>query len=162
MLNRLIAVIVAMLGSVSVSGAETRFKIDGVEVHAPTGWRQVKTAPDRIMLRSADNHQQATVSLLHFRGNPSFEDFKRLCDHRIDAEKKELGDGFIQPAEPFEKSGAFGMFFSGGDPKASRIFSGYLTLQKADLITVYVEGVGVAANEHLDSFRIFVAGLKRP
>jgi hypothetical protein len=40
------------------------------------------------------------------------------------------------------------------------MFSCYLSASKKELITVYLEAVGVAPADHLASFRAFVTGLK--
>jgi hypothetical protein len=53
------------------------------------------------------------------------------------------------------------MFFSGGEKRTGRVFSGYLTLKQRELITVYVEGIGVAPKDHLASFEALASGLKR-
>jgi hypothetical protein len=36
-----------------------------------------------------------------------------------------------------------------------------LTLKQRELITIYVEGIGVAAKDHLASFEALARGLKR-
>ena len=72
-----------------------------------------------------------------------------------------LEDGFVEADAPFQNSGSFGMFFFGGDKKVRRTFSGYLFLEKNELITIYVEGVGVAPKEHLLTFQTIVKSLKR-
>ena len=84
-----------------------------------------------------------------------------MCTARIDAEKKMLSDGFVEPTAPFESAGEFGMFFYGGDKKTARVFSGYLALKMKELITVYVEGVGVEPKDVLESAQVLVSGLKR-
>jgi hypothetical protein len=88
---------------------------------------------------------------------------KILCQLRIDAERKELGDGFIEPEEPqpFKDGDIFGLFYTGGERKTGRVFSAYLSLAQREFLTLYVEGVGVAPKHHLQFFKVFVDGLNR-
>jgi hypothetical protein len=53
------------------------------------------------------------------------------------------------------------MFYSGGVKRTGRIFSGYLSLTKRELVTIYLEGIGVGPKEHLQTFQSFVEGLAR-
>ncbi|ODT45952.1 MAG: hypothetical protein ABS70_01995 [Nitrospira sp. SCN 59-13] len=121
----------------------------------------LKTDEELASARSSDGHQGVTMSILRFKAGVSFDDFKQLCSHRIEAEKKELEDGFVEADPPFKISGSFGMFFYGGDKKVGRIFAGYLFLEKNELITIYIEGFGVAPKEHLLTFQTIVKSLKR-
>jgi hypothetical protein len=114
-------------------------------------------------LPTATDSQQATISLMRFGAVPSYEDFKRLCELRVDAEKKSASDIFVDPAAPTtspEESG-YGAFYSGGEKSAGRMFSCYLSIAKKELVTIYVEGIGVPSTDHLASFRSFYTGLKR-
>ena len=160
---RFLSMLAASFGLCVAVAAQEQFTIGSASIEVPSGWRAVKKEEERLTLRSRDDRQQATISLMRFGVAPSFEDFKRFCTLRVEAEKKDLPDVFIEPdaPRPFEETGSYGMFFSGGEKKAGRIFSGYLTLMKKELITVYVEGVGVAPKDHLASFETFVTGLKR-
>lgn len=63
--------------------------------------------------------------------------------------------------QPFAMEGRYGLIFSGGEKKLGRMFSCYLSCAETELITVYVEAVGVAPRDHLASFVAFVTGLKR-
>ena len=126
----------------------------------PTNWVTAKTNLDSIVLRSPSTKQQATISILQFGSDASFEDFKRLCDKRLEAEKKESSNVFIEPSEPFKSGEKFGMFYSGGDKKAGRMFSGFLSLNKRELTTIYVESIGADSVSHLKTFQEFVKGMK--
>jgi hypothetical protein len=141
--------------------AQEQFTIGTAVGAVPTGWTEKAKSEERIILRSPDSRQQATISILRFGKDASFEDFKSLCKHRLDAENRELVNGFIKADDPFNDKGFFGMFFSGGDKKNGRVFSGYLSLVNKELITVYVEGISVAPAENLKTFKAFVTGLKR-
>lgn len=163
MFKRVISTLVASLGISGSVAAQQHFTIANNEIGAPVGWHQVSKTEDRLVLRSTDQHQQATISVLRLGSDTSFEDFRRLCQHRIDAERKELGEGFIQPDDPRpSKDGdTYRLFYSGGEKKTGRLFSAYLSLARREFLTIYVEGVGVAPQVHLDSFKVFVDGLKR-
>ena len=161
MLKRIISAVAVWVGLTCAAAAEPHFTIGGAVVAAPAGWREVKKEDERITLHSPDDRQQATISVMYFGADASFEDFKRLCALRIEAEKKELGSGFIEPTAPYEKGGRFGMMFYGGEKKTGRIFAGHLSLEKKALITIYLEGSGVDPKQHMELFETFVTGLKR-
>jgi hypothetical protein len=161
MLKRMVWTLAASLSFGGAAAAQNDFAIGSAVITAPVGWSDAKKEKDRVVLRSPDGRQQATISIMRFDADVSFDDFKRLCAHRIEAEKGALADGFVQPGAPFEDAGTFGMFFSGGEKRTARVFSGYLTLKQRELITVYVEGIGVAPKDHLASFEALASGLKR-
>ena len=164
MLKRFLSAILASVGLVSgtsLSGAQ--LTIGEASIAAPDSWRVIKREEERITLRSDDDRQQATISWMQFGVRPSFDDFNRLCTLRLLAEKKDAPDVFITPdvPTPFDNNGRYGLFFGGGDKKSGRLFSGYLSLANKELITIYLEATGVAPEEHLASFKAFVASLKR-
>jgi hypothetical protein len=131
-------------------------------IAVPPGWYQAKTISDGIVLSSPDDQERATISVMHFATAPTFDDFKQLSRLRVEAEQNELADGFVQPTGPTSTSKGYLLVFSGGDRQTGRVFSGYSSLVDCELITVYVEGIGVAANKHLESFRRIVQGIERP
>lgn len=163
MLKRLFHLIAVSIGLSGAAIAQEHSTLDNASIVVPAGWREVKKEEDRLTFRSSDDRQQATISLMQFGVSPSFEDFKRLCQLRVEAEKKAAPNAFIDPDAPvpFEKSGGFGMFYSGGEKQTGRIFSCYLSLANKGLFTIYLEGVGVVPKDHLKSFEAFVSGLKR-
>jgi hypothetical protein len=162
-LTRIVSTLIASLVISGPVKAQQHFSIANSEITAPVGWHQVNKTEDRLVLRSSDQHQQATISVLRLGSDATFEDFRKLCQHRIDAERKELSDGFIQPDEPkpFKEDNIFHLFYSGGEKKTGRVFSAYLSLARRDFLTIYVEGVGVAPQVHLGSFKDFVDNVKR-
>ena len=127
----------------------------------PTGWVIEKETAELKIVRSADGRQQATLSVIQVSPTAGLEGFERLCRLRIEVEKRELTDGFVEPDAPFTHERGFGMFFSGGDRKVPRVFSGYLSLHSGELITIYVESVGVDPREHLECFKSWALGLER-
>ena len=86
---------------------------------------------------------------MHFVSDPSFDQFKQMCDMRYKGEKQFLTDGFIEPdiPEPFTDGRIYGMFFFGGDKATRRVFSGYLSLLRGELITIYIEGPAPAESK---------------
>jgi hypothetical protein len=116
---------------------------------------------DRVSLEAAGGRERATISVLDFKVPPSFEDFKRLCEHRIGAEKKASPDAFVQPSDPWDSQGSFKFLYSGGEKASGRVFSGHLSLKDRQLVTLYVEGIGVVAKAHLGSFEAFMKGFQR-
>ena len=164
MFRRFLSTLLAGVGLSSPAIAQQRFTIGSSALVAPAGWRKINKTDDRLVLRSPDGRQQATISVLQLNRDVAFDDFKTLCELRIDAEKKEVGeDWFMEPKDPspFRDRGTFGMFYSGGEKESGRIFSAYLSSAGREFLTIYVEGVGVAPKDHLETFKAFVGGLKR-
>lgn len=160
-MKRFFSTIAATIGLSGTVSAEQHFSIGSADIAAPAGWSETKREEERLTLRSADGYQQATVSIMLFGADPSFDDFKRLCMLRLDAEKKDSPECFIQAEPPFDIKGKFGLFYSGGVKKTGRVFSGYLSLTKRELVTIYIEGIGIDPKDHLQTFQSFVQGLKR-
>jgi len=163
MLKKLLAAAAVTIGFASASAAEPFFSIGAATVSPPSGWREVKKEEERIVFRSPDDRQQATVSLMRFGVAPSLEDFTRLCALRLQAEKKGSPEAFIEPEapEPFTQQGRYALLYSGGDKKSARTFSCYLSCGKTELITIYVEAIGSGSKDHLASFQSLVASLKQ-
>ncbi len=160
------SLLIAAAASLSVGAsapAQQLFKIANYEVTAPAGWHEVRGTLVKLVLRSSDDHQQATLSVTKFDSTASPEHFRSLCWHRLEAERRELQDGFISPEspEPTKDGETFSLLYSGGERGTGRVFSEYLTMTGKDLLSLYVEGVGVAAKEHLEAFRSFTASVKR-
>lgn len=148
------------LSAAAVSAA-SQISFGGCDVAAPAGWQEVKRTTNALTLQSSDGKEQAMITTMSFGSEATFDDFKRICQKRIEAEKRDLNDGFVDPSEPFKDGSLFGMMFSGGDKKSGRVFSGYLSYTKRELVTLYIEGVGVSPTNHLATFKQFVRGLKR-
>ena len=121
----------------------------------PEGWRETNRAPDRITLRCADGREQVTISRLDFETRPSFEEFQKLCRIRIDTERRELKDGFIDAKAPIDGGHRFTLMYFGGDRASGRVFSAYLAIATTRLVTIYVEGVGISPERHIESFKTF-------
>ena len=160
-MKRLLGSIAAAVGFTGCAPAPPHFTIGTADIVAPAGWTEPSRMDDRLTLRAPDGHQQATVSVMRFGADPSFEDFKRVCQLRLNAEKKDSPDCFIQSDPPFDLKGKFGMFYSGGDKKTGRLFSGYLSLERRELVAIYVEGLGVDPKQHLEAFQTFAKGITR-
>jgi hypothetical protein len=133
--------------------------LQSAQLSIPERWTEAERRDDLLIFRGSNDGQKAFISILRFGADPSFDDFKRLCQHRIEAEKKVLGGGYIEPDEPFQTPKHFGMFYSGADRQTGRVFSGYLFLAHRELLTIYVESIGVAPADHFSSFRTWVEGL---
>jgi hypothetical protein len=149
------------IGLISINSCEAQVKIGKAAIAAPSGWIKLTTEQEQITFASPDHRQQATISLMTFKAKPTFEEFKRICAHRLEAEKADAPSISLQPDEAFEDAETFGMFFSGKEPGSGRLFSGYITQKDAEIITIYVESIGVDSKRHFQSFQDFVKGLKR-
>ncbi len=136
-------------------------KIGSAQITIPSGWSKSHSEPERVNLTSKDERQQATISIMALSGKPSFDDFKLICSHRLEAEKADAPNITLEQDEPFEDAGTFGMFYSGKEPESGRFFSGYITQKGLEVITIYVESIGVDSKRHFQAFQDFVKGLKR-
>jgi hypothetical protein len=135
------------------------FNIGNSQVVAPEGWTLLSQSNDKVVLCSSRD-QQATISLIHFEADVSFDQFKTLCDIHVRSANKVVTDGFVEPESPFPDRGTFGMCFYGGDRSCGRVFFGYLSLAQRDLVTMFVEGVGVDPETHARDCQAVVKGLK--
>jgi hypothetical protein len=163
MIEQFLSSVIAGLGLASLALAQGHFAIGKAEIVPPAEWQLTSSVEDRLVFQTADRHQQATISVVHLAADATLEDFTRVCAHWLAAERREMVDGFIEPENPapFKQGAVFGMFYSGGEKKTGRIFSGYLSMVRGEFVIVYVEGTGVPPEEHLQSFKAFVTGLKR-
>lgn len=156
----------ALLVGSTLAGASTpqprQFLVGRTQVIPPSGWQLLRTETDSLVFQTTDERQQATISVMQLVSTATFEEFKHFCDVRVANERKFLTDGFIEPKNPtpFKDGDTFGMFYSGADRKSGRVFSANFSLKRGELVTVYVEGLGVSSNDHLQSFKAFVAGTK--
>src|SRR5258708_36583959 len=110
-MKRLISILIASISFMNL-GCAAQVKIGSAEIPVPTGWKKIVDDKERINLLSPDEHQQATISVMRFESSSTFEDFKRLCEHRLKAEKTDAPEFSISADKPFVDAGTFGMFFS--------------------------------------------------
>jgi hypothetical protein len=156
-----------LLGFITIVGAavagENSFVMGSTELTLPPGWRKiaVQDGGDRVNFLSPAGDQQLTLSIMRFGRSPSFEDFKRLCDLRIRAEKEEAPSVNVKAEAPFEEGEVFMMIFTGDEKTANRIFSGHLSVAKKELLTIYLEGVGVDPQKHREAFQALVKNIAR-
>jgi len=158
-MKRFLTFIAAAVGLASTTYAQLHFMIGSADLAAPVGWSEAKREDDRLTLQSSDGRQYATISIMRFGADASFVDFKLMCQLRLEAEKKDSPDCFIQSEPPYDIKGKFGMLYSGGDKKVGRVFSGFLSLTKRELVTIYVEGLDTAPKDLIETFQIFLHGL---
>lgn len=140
----------------------TAFFIGRSEIAAPDGWNEIGRTEDKLVLQSPNLKEQATITVMQFASDLSAEQFKLLCEIRYKGERQFLKDGFLEPdnPQPFTDHDVRGMFFSGGDRSEGRLFSGYLSLVRQELLTVYVEG-HAPPPEHFEYFKNLVKGIRR-
>jgi hypothetical protein len=138
-----------------------RFTLDNVSIPALEGWTETKRNDELIVAGSAGGRQQVTLSTIHFAEDPSLEAFEILCERRLEGERREFEDGFIEGGEPQAVGDGFVMVYSGGDKDSGRIFSGFLSLKLRELVTVYVESIGMSSEDHLQTFKTLVSGVVR-
>ena len=75
------------------------WRLGEFEVSVPADWRKVTEAAERLALRSPDDRQRLTFSIFPL-DSESEANFRKFCQHRVDAERRELSDGFLQPSKP--------------------------------------------------------------
>ena len=139
---------------------EAQVRLGNAQIPVPAGWRTIVDDKERVNILSPDEHQQVTFSIMRFETSGSFEDFKRLCGNRLKAEKTDAPEASISADEPFVDAGTFRMFYSGNEKTTGRLFSGHLIQKDKELITIYVESIGVDSKRHLQTFEEFIKGLK--
>ncbi len=98
---------------------------------------------------------------MRFAVSPTFDDFKAICTARLDAERADAPTVSLNAEQPFEDAGIYGMFFSGKEGQSDRLFSGYISANGKEVITIYIESIGVDPKDHRQTFEAFVRGLKR-
>jgi hypothetical protein len=160
-MKRLLSTLMISVGLMSASSCEAQVKIGNAQISVPAGWHKSHSESERIHFNTEVERQQATISLMTFSGKPNFADFKRICSHRLEAEKADAPNISLMQEEPFEDAGTFGMFYSGEEPGSGRLFSGYITQKGSEVITIYVEIIGVDSKKHFQAFQDVVKGLKR-
>ena len=148
--------------STSASPQQT-YAVGNISIMLPAGWQLVESSEDKLVFRTKDNHQHATITVMHFGVSANFEDFKLLCEARFKAERMAITDGYIEPdtPAPVKDGDTFWMFYSGGERKSHRLFTGYLSLKQKELLTIYIEGIGVPMSDLVQSFKAFLDGAKR-
>lgn len=124
----------------------------------PDGWHEVGREGERIMFLSDDKVEHATISHRTFARDPSFGEFELLCEHRLNAERKALQDGFLETKGAIEGENGYTLIFFGGDRATARMFSGLLILQGDILLAIYIEGIGIEPQRHMDTFGAFASG----
>ena len=152
------------LSLVGFSLGSAVFAADAVVGHArlpvPDGWSVVERTGDRVTLRNESKTQSITFSSLTFGAAPSIEDFKILCRHRIEAERKGDPEVFIEEGKPAQSGDSLVFYYSGGEKQTGRIFSGQLLLVGRELTTTYLESSGTDPKRHLTLFSELVGSLK--
>lgn len=159
--------ILLLIGLAGVSGCSAQdnpVKMEAIlgkaVIPIPVGWIKSNDGVERINIASPDGFHQATFSITTFDVAPTFAEFKRICSHRLEAEKAHASDISIIDDAPFEDAGTFGMFYSGKEASSNRLFSGYVTQKGREVHTLYLESVGTDSNKHLAAFETFVNGFK--
>ena len=164
MLKRLMSILGVGAGPASPHAGQSQLRWGNVAtILYPETWQKVKQTNEKAVLRSPDAHQQATISLMYFNIRPNFDAFRELCEVRYKAERQDETEIVIEPPspQPCEQGSAYIMSYSGSNKKNDRVFSGYLSLADRELITIYLEGISVGPEIHLNSFQQLVKGLKR-
>jgi hypothetical protein len=164
MFKRFLALVVGLAGlSASVKADNNKLTLGSATFSIPQGWKQIDGTDDRLTFAAPDGRQQATVSVMRFEATPSFQDFELICTHRYEAEKTGLSDLNLTPTNPAprDEGAKFTMTFSGKENPSGRIFSGLLSLKGKELVTIYLEGMGVDSKTNIDSFKEFLASLKQ-
>jgi hypothetical protein len=100
LIKKLIPAVLASASLGASAGQQARFVVGKNEIVPPSGWQLITSAEDKLVFRSQDSRQQATVSVMRLASTTTFEDFRKICDRRYAAEKQAMNDGFIQPDNP--------------------------------------------------------------
>ena len=137
--------------------------LGNAQITFPEGWRVDPKSEDEIVARSGSGREQATISVISFSKPIPFEEFCQVCQQRVKVEKESLKDGFIHPDPPTPRdaNGGFSLFYTGGERSTHRVFSAYLIQIESQVLTVYLESLGVPLTEHSETFRSLLSTLKR-
>jgi hypothetical protein len=129
----------------------------------PHTWRVESRFDDRVVVRSANGREQATIGIISLKKGLTFDEFCVVCARRVEAEKKRMRDGFIHPdpPTPYKAAESFSLYYAGGDKSAHRVFSAYLLYIESEVVTVYLEGLGIPLTEHSETFKALLSTLKR-
>jgi hypothetical protein len=138
---------------------QQRFRVGSASFFLPFGWQPLRKTQESFTARSADNRQGATISVMHFESEVTFDGFKALCEKRLTFEKQELAEGQVESDPPVNGGDTYSLLFSGWDKHNGRVFLGYLYLKHRELITIYVEGIGVSFAKHKESLTFLLRGL---
>jgi hypothetical protein len=159
---RLLFLIAAIAALTTPALADDTCTLGTATFSLPPGWKQVSATDDRQTYASPSGAQQATISITNLDHPPTFHDFELLCAHRYDAEKNGIKDLILIPREPLphNDSGQFTMTYSGEENPTSRVFSGFLWVKGKQLITLYVEGIGIASDRNEDAFKAIADSLR--
>ena len=162
MLKRWLALVAGIAALSALASADDSYRLGNAAFSAPPGWKQIDGTDERSTFASPDGCQQVTISILRLTKAPSFDDFEQLCAQRYDAEKNGVKDLVLIPKDPAprHKDGKFFMVFSGEENPRGRVFSGFLWIKGTNLVTVYVEGIGVSADRNSDSFHEILRTLR--
>jgi hypothetical protein len=163
MLKRILSNLAAALGAQKSSSDPTIYEMGKAAFVAPAGWEQVSKSRERVVLRIPSGARQITLSTIKFPDGAGMEAFRRVCQARYAAEKKELTEGSIYPDEPlcYRDGRAMVMQFAGNDKREGRVFSGILSYAKGQITTLYLESVREGVSGHAECMRSLVSGLKR-
>lgn len=138
----------------------SHYVFDVAAFAAPEGWSLAVHDAERIVYRNDPHTMQATITKLDFAARPSFDEFERTCQQRLEAERHMLADGFVQAAGTSPTPKGFIAMYMGGDRTSGRIFSGCLLLVDATLFTIYVEGAGAEPQELGAAFKTIVSACR--
>jgi hypothetical protein len=89
-LMKIVFVIFALSMNSCMKHQQEKFTLGHTSFTLPPDWREVRISSDRLVFDTADGHQQLTISLMSFDAAVTFEDFKLLCEKRIESERREL------------------------------------------------------------------------
>jgi hypothetical protein len=135
--------------------APNDFSVKGIAIKLPDGWSRVSNG-EQLIFRHASGKYQLTISELDYAKPGQRQDFERILQLRLDAEK---AGGGIATAEPIEtyQSGFTARFAGAG---SQRLFAGRLMMASGAIVTAYFEGVQVTPKEFAEMGAVVLAGVQ--
>src|SRR5260370_7705478 len=76
---------------------QQRFQVGSASFFLPFGWQPLKNSQEILTACSADGTQRATISVVHFESEVTFDCFKALCEKRLKIENQQLPQGHVDP-----------------------------------------------------------------
>ena len=136
------------------------FEFGPITLSLPDGWTESGREGERIMFISDDKQEHATISHRTYARDPGFTEFEAMCEDRLARERQALQDGFLETKGAIDTANGYTLIFYGGDKATARMFSGLLILQGEILVAIYLEGVAIEPQRHMDSFGVFAKGCR--
>jgi hypothetical protein len=130
----------------------------------PKGWSKLPAStPDCLVFRDSTGAMQLTVLVMRYNSAAARgrQDFDRILQHRMNAEKKVLAASDSLEGLPVETfSDGYQARFRGFEAKTSRSFKGLLLMARGYILNFYLEGPDKTEEELKKTADVVFADIK--